>query len=460
MQHQIVRASYRLRLQEQPDESALTGYQRDFQARLAPMIGQALDSVLKSRLSSNRVLTVPRLKLDLGTLNDHRDDSELLRNLVSQLTDQLHDLLPQAMSLLQWQHKSYQTYMLKGSWPVGSAFSGVTEAEGWLVHSQDVQRSVLTFLRNQLNNRTLWQRLVFQHSTTTLSHLLVVALEDSGNKLTTDFNEATPLTLASRLWLVCASAVAGYTSRVRRDVLQQWGSAPLRGDIALLPVSLNTYFESLSQWLNAVVQRNDQPQANRIHSLQQSTVSSSETMPTQYSGDERELASALVSGAGVVLMHPWLATLFERCGCMRNGQFIDEQAQCCALFILHYALYGESQNNTVVAPENTLLLAKMLTGWPLLQPSPASWTLTTAQRTQVEACLQAMIGHWQVIGNTSVQGLRESFLQREGTLESMDEGFRLKVEKRAWDILLDQLPWSLSVVKLAWLDAPLFVEWR
>ena len=459
MQHQIVRASYRLRLQEQPDESGLAGYQRDFQARLAPMIGHALDSVIKTRLASNQVLRVPRLRLDLGKLSEHWDDSELLRKLENQLTDQLHDLLPQALSLLQWQHKSYQSYMLQGRWPVGSAFSGLTEAEQWLEHSQDVQRSVLAFMGSQLANRTLWQRIVLQHSVTTLRQLLAVALANSANKLTTDFNRATPLTLASVLWLVCASAVAGHPSRVKRDVLEQWKSAPVRAEIALLPASLNAHFESLSKWLNSVVQKNKQPQAN---SWQKSAASSSETVPTKWAGDEHELASVylLVSGAGVVLMHPWLAMLFERCGCMRDGQFIDEQAQCCALFILHYAIYGEAQNNTVVAPENDLLLAKMLTGWPRLQPSPVSWTLTTAQCTHVEACLQAMIGHWQAIGNTSVQGFRESFLQREGTLESMDERYRLKVEQRARDILLDQLPWSLSVAKLPWLDAPLFVEWR
>jgi hypothetical protein len=37
---------------------------------------------------------------------------------------------------------------------------------------------------------------------------------------------------------------------------------------------------------------------------------------------------------------------------------------------------------------------------------------------------------------------------------------RLQVEGKALDILLDYLPWTLSIVKLPWMKKLLHIEWR
>ena len=41
-----------------------------------------------------------------------------------------------------------------------------------------------------------------------------------------------------------------------------------------------------------------------------------------------------------------------------------------------------------------------------------------------------------------------------------DGDWLLRVEARTVDILLDQLPWGVSLVKLPWMDRLLRVEWR
>jgi hypothetical protein len=71
-----------------------------------------------------------------------------------------------------------------------------------------------------------------------------------------------------------------------------------------------------------------------------------------------------------------------------------------------------------------------------------------------------MIQHWKILGSTSVAGLRETFLQREGQLTRRDDHWQLLVEPRPFDMLLDQLPWGYSTVKFPWMQQVMHVDWR
>jgi hypothetical protein len=56
--------------------------------------------------------------------------------------------------------------------------------------------------------------------------------------------------------------------------------------------------------------------------------------------------------------------------------------------------------------------------------------------------------------------LRETFLQRPGKLEWHSDKVTLTVETKTVDILLDQRPWSIALIKLPWMALPLYVTWR
>ncbi|MCY1311256.1 hypothetical protein D9M70_615390 [compost metagenome] len=71
-----------------------------------------------------------------------------------------------------------------------------------------------------------------------------------------------------------------------------------------------------------------------------------------------------------------------------------------------------------------------------------------------------MIGHWQRLGNTSPAGLREGFLSRPGRLERRGDGWLLSVESSGIDILLQDLPWTLSRVRTPFMQSMLSVDWR
>ena len=91
--------------------------------------------------------------------------------------------------------------------------------------------------------------------------------------------------------------------------------------------------------------------------------------------------------------------------------------------------------------------------------------LTAEEQATTAGLLQAVIAHWTALGATSVAGLRESFLQREGRLVllSPDEqpaAWQLQVQARSFDMLLDRLPWSIALIKLPWMERALHVQWR
>jgi hypothetical protein len=161
-----------------------------------------------------------------------------------------------------------------------------------------------------------------------------------------------------------------------------------------------------------------------------------------------------VDDAGIALLHPFLAAHFEKLGLQRDGAFLDDDTRERAVHQVRFLATGEEQS-----PEPLLVFAKIMCGLTPGVPIARSAPLGEYAKTEANALLQAVIRHWGALKNATPDGLRETFLRREGRLERKDDGWKLRVESRSYDLLLDRLPWSLSVVRLPWMADVLFVEW-
>lgn len=159
--------------------------------------------------------------------------------------------------------------------------------------------------------------------------------------------------------------------------------------------------------------------------------------------------------AGLVLLHPFLTYYFEAIGLVSENAFCHEYAQQIAIVLLHYLATGETS-----APEYDLVLPKLLCGWPLNDPVVVGLELPEAALAEAENLLETVIRYWEVLKNTSPDGLRQGFLQRQGKLTQAEMGgWKLRVEQQSIDILLTRLPWGVSMVKLPWMAEVLVVEW-
>src|SRR5690606_887113 len=77
---------------------------------------------------------------------------------------------------------------------------------------------------------------------------------------------------------------------------------------------------------------------------------------------EEELDDAgtiYINNAGLVLLHPFIPTYFNRLGMIEKGDFISEEARHRAVHLLQYLVYGTDQHE-----EHELVLNKILCNMP------------------------------------------------------------------------------------------------
>ncbi len=159
-----------------------------------------------------------------------------------------------------------------------------------------------------------------------------------------------------------------------------------------------------------------------------------------------------IENAGLVLLHPFLPRFFTGLGIAEeNNLLLPERALC----LLHFLATGQ-----VIAPEHGLILPKILCNVPLETPVESDVALTLEEQEEASALLAAVIRHWDTLRNTSADGLRGTFLLRPGKVSLRGDDWLVMVESRGFDVLLDQLPWGISMIKLPWMERMLWVEWK
>lgn len=162
-----------------------------------------------------------------------------------------------------------------------------------------------------------------------------------------------------------------------------------------------------------------------------------------------------VQHAGLILVHPFLRSMFSLCGLLAEKQFASAASQEKAIYLLHYIATGR-----VTAEEHELVIPKILCNYPIEEPVNTDTVLTTNELQEADDMIRAAIAQWSILKSTSPDGLRQGFLQRSGKLQTKNEQLYIEIEKNTIDVLLDHLPWNLSLIRLPWSAQIIRVEWR
>ncbi|MDP4209267.1 MAG: contractile injection system tape measure protein [Bacteroidota bacterium] len=218
--------------------------------------------------------------------------------------------------------------------------------------------------------------------------------------------------------------------------------------------SNSAVFASKAAYLQTLKTHEDMERKAMHEVVRPEAVKTSNEAPSKKITKMPEGEKIYVNNAGLVLLNPFISTYFMRTGVAENGKFVNNEAQQRATHLLQYLV-----DNTENTAEQTMPLNKILSGISLEETIPDAVTLTNDEKKTANELLTAVIQSWDKLKNTSLQGLQVSFLQRNGTLTESDEAWTLKIEQRAYDILLQTLPWGLSFIKFSWMTKPLFVEW-
>lgn len=165
-----------------------------------------------------------------------------------------------------------------------------------------------------------------------------------------------------------------------------------------------------------------------------------------------------IENAGLAILSPWFPRLFSLLGWLNEQKtgFNSTDSQIRAIFIMQRLITSERREYN----EQELAFNRILTGTSFSIPLPKQLDLTTKEIETANSMLEGVKGNWDKMKNTSMEGFQHSFIERTGRLDEREEKLLLTVDERSYDILLDTLPWSYSMIRFPWLQKRINVLWR
>ena len=157
--------------------------------------------------------------------------------------------------------------------------------------------------------------------------------------------------------------------------------------------------------------------------------------------------------AGLILLHPFLKRFFENMELLDNNTLKPSKIEE-ALHIIHYLACKREQPY-----EHELLFEKFICNVPLKHPVKRNIQLSKKQKESCDVLLRSALNHWEGLKTNSVDALRSEFLMREGRLLTTEEHYKLFVQRKTQDILLETLPWNLSIAKIPWKKKMILIDW-
>ena len=169
--------------------------------------------------------------------------------------------------------------------------------------------------------------------------------------------------------------------------------------------------------------------------------------------------SIYIANAGLILLWPFLGRFFRRLNLVGAKEFIDESCRMRAILLIQYLVTGKKE-----APEYELALNKLLCGanmdMDIDMEIDMEIDITEEEINLSNSLLTGAITNWEKLKGTRIGTFRETFLQRNGSLYYMNNRWELKVEKKAYDVLLETLPWGIQMIQMSWMKERLVVLWR
>ena len=165
-----------------------------------------------------------------------------------------------------------------------------------------------------------------------------------------------------------------------------------------------------------------------------------------------------IENAGLCLLAPWFVRLFAMLGYLdeEKKQFRNTASKVRAIFLLQYLVCGKEKSWR----ETELTFNRLLTALPGHIPLPRHLSLSDEERQTADNMVAGVKANWPQMNGTSVEGFRSSFLTRKGRQEQKEEHWLLTVEEKAYDILLETIPWGFRQIRLPWIKKYVQVKWH
>lgn len=480
--HIIQKQTIEINFDSLDDSAGLQNHVADvFYEELQPRMEMLLDEMF----GENQFASIDKLEIDLGILNLKNWEQEFSEQAIHKLKDALIQVNKEEIDSKKIEEttapETFFFYLENGFLPWNKRIESLAELEK-LIHVSD---ELIVRLKNLVQqNEKVAERLAYQFSEEFNAKVITAFTESNNNK--TDSLSAILEKIGAlqrgkfghsliERHLANATILKVYASEEYKNREIQFftlllskikNKAELRSEISEIIKELNIhpYRQSRSTIENMPEPQLPEEQESQAESVQQENQNRAagelskakpETRNNKPITESTESPETIYIGnAGLVLLHPFLPALFEHLKLVNENSWIDETSRLKAVLVLEFLATGTEEME-----EFDLVLNKLLCGIETGEIVPAETDFDSVTYTECDNLLNAVIQHWEVLKNTSVAGLRETFLQRNGKLSKVDDGWRLQVEQKSFDILLNQLPWGIGIIKLPWMNEMLYVEW-
>ncbi len=166
----------------------------------------------------------------------------------------------------------------------------------------------------------------------------------------------------------------------------------------------------------------------------------------------KETGEYYIQNAGLILLHPYLNNFFSKCDLLTNKKQISNPE--LAVHLVHYLATKKEQQF-----ECNMVFEKFLCGVPIQKSIQRNISIPEELKQHAEELLKAVVKNWGSLGNASSDLLRNEFLQRSGKISFKDVNPKIIVERKVHDILLDKIPWTLSICKIPWIPKLIYTDW-
>ena len=170
------------------------------------------------------------------------------------------------------------------------------------------------------------------------------------------------------------------------------------------------------------------------------------------SSNPENLDGILFKHVGLLLLHPFLKHFLKKLNLLTPEGQLTKPEYTAHLF--HYIITGNTQQ-----PESEMCFEKYLCNLPLEAPINSFITIDADHIEEVAHLFDAVKKNWSAMKKSSINLLRNEFLQRPGKLLHTSESIKIIVERKSFDVLMEKMDWGIGLIKLPWHTSFIYVTW-
>ncbi|WP_025741546.1 contractile injection system tape measure protein [Aquimarina pacifica] len=208
--------------------------------------------------------------------------------------------------------------------------------------------------------------------------------------------------------------------------------------------------ENLSEDLDALQSEEKDAEVKKSEEVQNGLILQDEEIQKEISYEQQ--SEYYIENAGLLLLHPFLKHFFEHCDLLDENKNFKNPA--LAVHALHYIATKKEKQL-----ECAMVFEKFICNIPIQEPIDRNIKLSETIKDEADELLKAALENWEGLKTSSIDLLRNEFVQRPGKLILTEEHPKITMERKTQDILLDRVPWNISIIKLPWKPKLIFVNW-